>query len=91
MKKFTKKILAVLLLFLMIVQAAPSTVAHAASPSIAKNLKVWLHHNGEPKTVRFTIKNPVKNGKNQDYIPVWQEKTGYNDYRCKMEKSLQRI
>lgn len=63
MKKFTKKILAVLLSSLMVVQAAPSTVAHAAAPFVTKNVKIWLHHNKKPNTVRFTIKNPVKNGK----------------------------
>ena len=64
MRKIMKKVLAVLLLFNMVVNVAPSVTVHAQAPNIQKNVKCWLYNNQESTLPGYLpIQNPTKNGK----------------------------
>lgn len=59
-----KKVLAVLLLFIIVVNMVPSATVHAAAPNIQKNVKCWLYNNQESTLSGYlSIQNPTKNGK----------------------------
>lgn len=62
MRKITKKALAAVLVFFMVIQVTPSAVVHAAAPKIQKNLKFWLYDKVQSSPYVY-LQNPAKKGK----------------------------